>query len=767
MKLPQRPTLNFCRTAALVFACVLAIGQTQAEGFPDDTPVYYDGGKRGHIEGCRRLTDEQKAAGPTTTFGEMTAQGGQLCSRCPGSELNQEREAGNAGDAGSNAQPTGSNTPPSEPAASASPTSNFPDNTPVYFDGGKRGHIEGCPRLTDEQKAAGPNTTLGEMTAQEGQLCSRCPGSELNQQREADAAAARQNSGNAGMSRGERARAKAAAAPAVEYDPNTIVYVDALWYRVHAADSPSLLLKEHKKTMTLEEADRLGYRIGESGQSGREVTSFIGYRRKYPLREIPDDAFMAGNIDNTRQSKSYPGCHRRQMNNTFVRKTKADWIAAGFSICAHCIERGPSDATISEENWKKLPRVEEFVPPEGWVHKPFSPNQRPSAEEIEVLIQETLAGGSAIQELPFDNPVASVEQFSMMRFFFPVGQWLHLYKVYRSTGDQRVFDLMMESARHYNKLAKEFPSVAQLKASDPEGLPFMYTMALTARITLQKARQDPDSVTPEQIAEAEDFLRTIVSVLKPTYEGDENLDPGMGIPQPVANDFRERAFNRAMNGIGTLATAAVALEDLQAIKGSTEFQASIDRYRKTVGEYVKNWHKEGHFAEFDGKKHFYYPYSAGVLRVVDGEPIFNRPEDTGHYSHTLQGVLLIYEAMPEVGIDDEFMTAAANALHHNATTQIKRGGKMVLSGHVESPIMSRERPYGNDSGGHQYSPARDRLYLLQAFRDDMIDGLANPLNEQKKTAVNSEFDKRLATLHAQYLKAFRADRNLVHLAEKQ
>lgn len=626
--------------------------------------------------------------------------------------------------------------------------SDLPDDTKVYWDGGKRGHIDGCRRLTKDlaELAKLPTSTLGKMKAAGSQLCSKCPGSTTP----------------GGYKK------KGASEPAgTYYDPNTKVYVDALWYRVHAADSPDLILKEHKNTMTLEEADKLGYRIGESGQSGRSITSFEGYKRKHPLKKIPDDALLAGHTDNTRQSKSYPGCHRRQMDSTFVRKTKKEWSAEGFTICDHCIERGPSDATLSEENWKKLSQVTPYVAPEGWVHKPYSSDQPPSKEEIEILIQDTLSAGSAIQELPFDNPVASVEQFVMMRFFFPVHQWLHLYKVYRSTGDQRVYDLLLESARHYNKLSKEFPSAVQLKARDAEGLPYMYTMAMCARITLQKARKAAASVTREELAEAEDFLNTMVSVLKPTYEGNDRLDPKMGIPQPVADDFRQRAFNRAMNGIGTLATITVALEDMQAIKGTEEYQASIDRYRKTVSEYIKNWFAESHFSEFDGKKHFYYPYSAGKIGEVDGDTIFKRPEDAGHYSHTMQGALLIYEAMPEVGIDDEFMTAVANAIYHNSNTKIKRQGKMVLSGHVESPIMSRERPYGKNKGGHQYSPARERFYMLQAFRDDMIDGLANPLDEQQKTSANSEYDRRLATLHAHYVKALRKDRSLIHLGEKK
>jgi len=39
--------------------------------------------------------------------------------------------------------------------------------------------------------------------------------------------------------------------PEREYDPDTLVYCDALWMRVHAADSPALILQDKKKTMTL------------------------------------------------------------------------------------------------------------------------------------------------------------------------------------------------------------------------------------------------------------------------------------------------------------------------------------------------------------------------------------------------------------------------------------------------------------------------------------------------------------------------------------
>lgn len=71
---------------------------------------------------------------------------------------------------------------------------------------------------------------------------------------------------------------------AARYKSDTTVYCDALWMRVHAEDCPELILKENKKTMTLEEADKEGWRIGESGQSGRGNCCFIGYEREYPKK---------------------------------------------------------------------------------------------------------------------------------------------------------------------------------------------------------------------------------------------------------------------------------------------------------------------------------------------------------------------------------------------------------------------------------------------------------------------------------------------------
>ncbi len=554
------------------------------------------------------------------------------------------------------------------------------------------------------------------------------------------------------------------AADTVEYDPNTTVYCDALWFRVHAENCPELILKE--KTMTLEEADKAGYRIGESGQSGRNNCCFQGYQRKYPEKTFTDDTILYGD-DRKDSYKHVAGCHRYWPDRTHMRRTLKEWVADGFNVCPHCIERGPSLATISDEEWNKLPSTNTFVPPEGWEPKSFSTDKLPPKEEVEILIQETLAQPNGIQELQFTDPVASMENFVTMRFFFPVHNWLDFYKAYRATGDKRLLDKLLESARHYNKLSTEYPTVAQAKASDPEGMPFMYSMAACARITLQLAQKQPSAVSTNDIAEAETFLNTMVSVLEPTCEGTNSLDPEMGIPQKLADDFRYRAFNRSMNGIGTLSMATAALEDLQALKKTKEYQPTIDRYRKVIQEFIKNWFSIGHLCKFDGENHFYYPYSprGEVGRKVDGCVIFKRAEDVGHYSHTMQGLMCLYESMPELGIDDRFLTAVANAIYHNATTEIRIGGKKIGYGYIECPTQSEVSP---TKGGHlnDAGPARDRFYMLQAFRNDMIDGLCDPLNKKEKAAINSEYAKRLATLHAQYMKALRKDPSLIHLGEK-
>lgn len=569
--------------------------------------------------------------------------------------------------------------------------------------------------------------------------------------------------------KGGKARKARLDIPEKQYDPNTIVYCDALWMRVHEADCPSLLAKDKKKTMTLEQADKEGWRIGESGQSGRDNCCFKGYRRKYPLAVITDDTIVSGN-DNPRHVRHLAGCHRYWPSPDHERKSIADWRAEGFKFCAHCVERGPSRTTISDEAWKNLGDGggAKFVAPEGWEPMAFSPDTLPPKREVDLLVEEVLAGGIGVQELPFEDPVARLEQFVTMRFFFPVANWLKYYKAYRATGDKRILEKLRASARHYNQLSRENLDVAQYKAQDPEGLAYLYSMAASARITLQLARKYPDQVSAEEIAEAEAFLNTIIAVLQPVLEANDNLDPEMGIPQPLADDFRNRAYNRAMNGIGTISMATAALKDLQALKKTQTYQPTIDRYAQTVKAYMD------HFKEIGDLNHdlpdqpmFVYPYNGTSEKIVDGAKIYERAEDSGHYSHLLQGLMVIHDSTPELGVDKDFMTAVANAIHYNYTTKISRKGKEEWSGHIQSPTAKRVAPQGGEKvKSHAFSkgPGSKRFYLLEGFRPGVIEALNTTAKEAEK--VEAAKENRVEILQVHYVRERLKDPSLIHLGER-
>ncbi len=333
------------------------------------------------------------------------------------------------------------------------------------------------------------------------------------------------------------------------------------------------------------------------------------------------------------------------------------------------------------------------------------------------------------------------------RFFFDYSKD---YKTYRSTGDQSARDSLLEEARYYHSICENYPTAAQAKASDPEHWNYLFPMAGWSRITLQLARKNPGQVSQEEIVEAEAFLNAFVAAVKPVVEGDSNLDPQMGIPQGLADDFRSRPYNRAANGIGTLATASKALEDLQEIRKTKAYQPTIDRYRKSVQEWVRNWENMGcMYTEADGLTYFYYAYSGTGKKRADGL-MLGSADDQGHYAHCVMGATLIYESTPELGVDDDFMTAIANAIYHNSTTR---------NGSIQAPSADAIKPLSRK----EFGLPREKLFIYEAFRDGLI--LAQHRledNPEKEAAKFTSSGDRIWD----YFEALRKDRSLVHLGEK-
>jgi hypothetical protein len=125
-------------------------------------------------------------------------------------------------------------------------------------------------------------------------------------------------------------------------------------------------------------------------------------------------------------------------------------------------------------------------------------------------------------------------------------------------------------------------------------------------------------------------------------------------------------------------------------------------------------------------------------------------DDQGHFSHSLQGAYLLYESVPELGVDDDFMTAIANTIHFNSYT---------TSGSPQTPSQEAIRPLSR----HPFGAPRERFYLLEAFNNGVIEGQCSKLSEEKKAAVNSNYENRLKTLHAQYMKALRMHPSIIYL----
>jgi len=181
---------------------------------------------------------------------------------------------------------------------------------------------------------------------------------------------------------------------------------------------------------------------------------------------------------------------------------------------------------------------------------------------------------------------------------------------------------------------------------------------------------------------------------------------------------------------------------------------ALRAYQKVVGEYIKYFKEIGClYAEKDGKTYFYYPYSASDKGKVtkEGFKLFGA-EDQGHYTITLHGLYLVYDAAPELGVDDDFMTAVANAVYHNSKTK---------NGSIQCPSADRVRPQSRK----RYGVPRARFYMLQPFHDGIIDGQCHRLNAARRKAHMSNHAVRRAMLSIYYLRALRKDRTLIHLGE--
>lgn len=158
-------TMKSIRTTIALFAAVLALNSVGQTTDPSTITAYVGGGKKCHVEGCKRLTKDpvELAKLQKMTLAEAIAKGYPPCSRCP---VGADLKAGAAAPAKKAPAAAGAVSAPANAA-----------NITAYVGGGKKCHVEGCKRLPKDPVALAnlQKMTLAEAIAKGFPPCSKCP----------------------------------------------------------------------------------------------------------------------------------------------------------------------------------------------------------------------------------------------------------------------------------------------------------------------------------------------------------------------------------------------------------------------------------------------------------------------------------------------------------------------------------------------------------------------------------------------------------------
>ena len=156
------------------------------------------------------------------------------------------------------------------------------------------------------------------------------------------------------------------------------------------------------------------------------------------------------------------------------------------------------------------------------------------------------------------------------------------------------------------------------------------------------------------------------------------------------------------------------------------------------------------YTEPDGLTYFYYAYNGTGNKRADGL-MTGSADDVGHYAHCVMGVTLIWENTEGLGIDDDFMTAIANAVYHNSNTR---------NGSIQSPSADKIKPLSRKPWNKN---PKTKLFINGAFHDDLIE------NQHKHMGAGAMREgaalSRNPRTHWGYFRALRKDRSRIHMGE--
>jgi hypothetical protein len=358
------------------------------------------------------------------------------------------------------------------------------------------------------------------------------------------------------------------------------------------------------------------------------------------------------------------------------------------------------------------------------------------------------------------------------------------YAAYRVTGDPAMLEQLRQYKRYMDWILANRPwlvlpaerreprpqdPVASIP-HEPAASSVFIGHALSARLTLQIARMQPDMVTKTQRSEAEQSLKTIQRYMDSWVDRNGPMDEQWQMPKVAAQLIRTTPYNQSFMYYSVLGLTATALADLDTLTGDTANADVIALYRRITRRGVDDYIARSNLTEIGGKSYFFNSYTPkdlynpgrqkGPVRV-DGNPIFRYPEDVPHSQSSAWNLVLLWETDAEAfGVTEKLLAAIGNThVDHVLHGKVPlTDGTVGPPARIMSPWLLEMMP--EKKWKRHGKPSLAYCCYLPWRRDLGVEGRA--LNGRAKKEMGQ--GKALGfLLYARYLQARRTKPGLLHL----
>lgn len=300
-----------------------------------------------------------------------------------------------------------------------------------------------------------------------------------------------------------------------------------------------------------------------------------------------------------------------------------------------------------------------------------------------------------------------------------------LYDMYRITRDRYYSAQIVKYAEAVDLLLKFRPELL-LPPSAKNQLPrennstssraFLEATSLWAhvnasRLLLEQVRVDRGGPTDARVDTARRLLNTanekLASLLDAGYQSPLQLDaqahertpfvPGENtlwlvqkrrVPERMAQMIEYMPWNQTLVYLSVLTAATRAMEELQGLENTDDYQELIGSYRRTIAAGIELLQRENDCVVLDGVPYFFHAHDPRKDRESEtrmGHPLF-RGEDTASVSAIVWQLAYIWDSGESFGCPTALVAGYTNAmidlLDHPTG---EKNGKLYPRGHLDSP----------------------------------------------------------------------------------